>query len=208
MTHDPFLVELQVQGKTLTFEVESGAAVTLISEETYSKCFPKGALQKSATLLKSYTGAKIPVAGEVQVTVSYGQQGGTFTLYVVKGGGPSLLGRDWLRHIRLDWKTIARTVREALPARLEVLLQSYSEVFGEELGTMNSVQARLQVKPDAQPKFFRPRAVPFALKEAKLELDRLTKAGIIEKVDHSDWAAPVVPVPKGDGQLNSFLPYS
>ena len=141
------------------------------------------------------------MAGEVQVTVSYGQQGGTFTLYVVKGGGPSLLGRDWLRHIRLDWKTIARTVREALPARLEVLLQSYSEVFGGELGTMNSVQARLQVKPDAQPKFFRPRAVPFALKEAKLELDRLTKAGIIEKVDHSDWAAPVVPVPKGDGQL-------
>ena len=67
MTHDPFLVELQVQGKTLTFEVESGAAVTLISEETYSKCFPKGALQKSATLLKSYTGAKIPVAGEVQL---------------------------------------------------------------------------------------------------------------------------------------------
>ena len=49
--------------------------------------------------------------------------------------------------------------------------------------------------------FLRPRAVPFALKEAKLELDRLTKAGIIEKVDHSDWAAPVVPVPKGDGQL-------
>ena len=39
------------------------------------------------------------------------------------------------------------------------------------------------------------------MKEAKLELDRLTKAGIIEKVDHSDWAAPVVPVPKGDGQL-------
>ena len=200
------------QGKTLTFEVDTGAAVTLISE-TYSKCFLKGALQKSATLLKSYTGAKIPVADipvadEVQVTVSYGQQGGTFTLYVVKGRGPSLLGRDWLRHIRLDWKTIARTVREALPARLEVLLQSYSEVFGEELRTINSVQARLQVKPDAQPKFFRPRPVPFALKEAiHLELDRLTKAGLIEKVDHSDWAAPVVPVPKGDGQLNSFLPY-
>jgi len=67
---------------------------------------------------------------------------------------------------------------------------------------MNSVQARLQVKPEEQPKFFRPRPVPFALKEAiELELDRLTKAGIIEKVDHSDWAAPVVPVPKGDGQL-------
>ena len=35
----------------------------------------------------------------------------------------------------------------------------------------------------------------------ELELDRLESSGIIEKVEHSDWAAPVVPVPKGDGKL-------
>ena len=33
------------------------------------------------------------------------------------------------------------------------------------------------------------------------ELDRLESVGIIEKVEHSEWAAPVVPVPKGDGKL-------
>jgi len=35
----------------------------------------------------------------------------------------------------------------------------------------------------------------------EIELDRLEAAGIIEKVEHSDWAVPVVPVPKGDGKL-------
>ena len=41
-----------------------------------------------------------------------------------------------------------------------------------------------------------------SLREAvEREPDRLEKAGIIEKVKYSQWAAPVVPVPKGDGQL-------
>ena len=33
------------------------------------------------------------------------------------------------------------------------------------------------------------------------ELERLEAAGIIEPVTHSDWAAPVVPVVKGDGSI-------
>ena len=31
------------------------------------------------------------------------------------------------------------------------------------------------------------------------ELDRLEQAGVLERVDHSDWAAPIVTVPKRDG---------
>ena len=33
------------------------------------------------------------------------------------------------------------------------------------------------------------------------ELDRLEQEGVIKKVDHSEWAAPIVVVPKGDGQI-------
>ena len=32
------------------------------------------------------------------------------------------------------------------------------------------------------------------------ELDRLEAIGAIVKVDHSDWASPIVPVPKKDGK--------
>ena len=50
--------------------------------------------------------------------------------------------------------------------------------------------------------FHRPRPIPFAVKGAvDRELDRLQQAGIVEKVTHSDWAAPIVVVPKGDGQI-------
>ena len=48
----------------------------------------------------------------------------------------------------------------------------------------------------------KPRSVPFAIKQAiEEELKRLEAAGIIEKVPHSKWAAPIVPVPKGDGKI-------
>ena len=44
--------------------------------------------------------------------------------------------------------------------------------------------------------------MPYALKEkVEQELQRLEEEGIIYKVSQSDWAAPVVPVPKKDGTL-------
>ena len=59
---------------------------------------------------------------------------------------------------------------------------------------------QLHVRPDALPKFFKPRPVPFATKDAiGAELDRLEVEGIVEKVTHSEWAAPIVAVPKKDG---------
>ena len=62
--------------------------------------------------------------------------------------------------------------------------------------------ACLQLKPGFRPKFHKARPVPFALKQSiERELDHLEGEGIIEKVTHSQWAAPVVPVPKGDGRI-------
>lgn len=44
--------------------------------------------------------------------------------------------------------------------------------------------------------------MPFALKDAVgQELDRLEEQGVIKKVDSSDWAAPIVTVPKAEGKI-------
>ena len=54
--------------------------------------------------------------------------------------------------------------------------------------------------PEATPNFFKPRRVPFAIKEAiGRELDSMEEQGTLERVDHSEWAAPIVAVPKKDG---------
>ena len=141
------------------------------------------------------------VVGETSVDVCYNKQVKTLKLYVVDPEGPSLFGRDWLQHIRLDWKTIGLTTAEINESCVNPVLERYSDVFSTELGTIiKDVKAKLEVKPDVIPLFNRPRPVPFSMKPMiDIELDRLEKAGILEKVTHSDWASPIVPVPKKDG---------
>ena len=85
---------------------------------------------------------------------------------------------------------------------LNDLLGKHSDLFKEELGTISGYEATLQVQADARPKFFKPRPVPFAIKGAiEAELDHLEASGVITKVVHSEWAAPIVPVPKKNGKF-------
>ena len=61
------------------------------------------------------------------------------------------------------------------------------------------MSAHLKLKENVTPQFFKPRPVPFALKEKIVEeLKRLERLGVSEKVEFSDWATPIVPVPKPD----------
>ena len=40
----------------------------------------------------------------MHVIVQYNNQRANFDLYVVRKGGPSLFGREWLHHFQLNWK--------------------------------------------------------------------------------------------------------
>ena len=76
--------------KTLKFEINTGASIILILEETYNEQYTNTPLQKSSLTLRTYTGQPIQVLGQIIVDVSYYSQQGTHILYVVKGAGPSL----------------------------------------------------------------------------------------------------------------------
>ena len=74
--------------------------------------------------------------------------------------------------------------------------------FREEIGTINLIHADLKVRENATPRFHRPRQIPFALKEpVEQEVKHLETMGILKRVTHSDWAAPIVSVPKKDDRV-------
>ena len=67
---------------------------------------------------------------------------------------------------------------------------------------MNSFEAELHLKLGCRRKLCKARPVFFTLRGAvERELERLEKACVVEKVEHSTWAAPVAPVPKNDGHI-------
>ncbi|GFV67361.1 retrovirus-related Pol polyprotein from transposon 412 [Trichonephila clavipes] len=77
------------------------------------------------------------------------------------------------------------------------------------LGTLNRHASHLKRQMRNRLNKNRVRTVPFALKgRVENEIDRLEKEGIIEKVDSSEWATPVVPVVKSDGSIRICADYS
>ena len=86
--------------------------------------------------------------------------------------------------------------------KVEELLDKYSEVFQDDIGTRRSTKAKLPLREGSQPKFCKARPVPYAMKpKVDAELKRLEREGILHKVKFSDWATSIVPVVKPNGTV-------
>lgn len=72
----PFLVKLQVKGSGITFEMDNGTAVSIMSEDNVHYHLKTEPILKSTLQLKMCTKDKIPVICEVKVWVSYNNQRG------------------------------------------------------------------------------------------------------------------------------------
>ena len=114
-------------------EVDTGAALSVISESTQQSVFPEKPLHPSKLILKTYTDEQMEVKGTLNMRVRYGDQKKKLVLVVVGDDGSSLLGRNWLKYIRLDWSSIF-TVRTAKMKPLHTLLQSHQDLFSGKPG--------------------------------------------------------------------------
>ena len=198
----PITVQLELNGQQVLMQVDTGAAVTLMAVTTQQELFPDAHLEQSSVKLQTYTAESLEVLGTMEVQVKYGNYVGNQVLYVVSGNGPTLLGRDWLMTIRLDWYSLGVATVETTSLTLKSVLDKYSDVFKKEQGTLKGFKAKLKLKPGSKPQFCRPRQVPYALKDAvDRELKHLEDRKVIERIPHSEWATPLVAVPKGDGSV-------
>lgn len=74
----------------------------------------------------------------------------------------------------------------------------HDEVFSSSLGCYKNEIFELAVISDSKPLICRPRGIPFSLKDKViLELNRLIAESLIEPVESSEWATPIVPVVVG-----------
>lgn len=167
MNGGPIEMNLKVNGRPITMEVDTGASLSIMSKDCSRRLYPTGKLNDTAVSLNTYTRETVKVVGVTDVTVEYEDQTFLLQLHIVEGSGrPSLFGRDWLEHIRLNWSSL----HQIHTGRLTDLLNEHSEVFADELGTLKGRKVKITVHPKVTPKFCKARAVPYAMKE-KVEMN-------------------------------------
>lgn len=198
----PYTTDIIVDGKPVKMEIDTGAAVTIISKQTFDKHYRGGTeptIVHSSDTLSTYTGEKISIFGIANVEVSAKGKSTQLPLTIVSGNGPTLLGRNWLDKIKINWSKINNVSTQ----HYEHLLRKYSQVFDlTNSKPVKGIEAKIHVPADAKPSYYKPRDIPYAIKELlDNEIDRLLSEGIIVPVTHSDWAAPVVPVVKTDRKI-------
>ena len=99
------MVNVGMNDRNVSMEGYTGASLTVISEITM-KQIPHLKITPVAAKLRTYTGEVITPMGQANVDVKYEDQENLLTVIVTPVSGPSLLGRNWLHHIRLNWKQI------------------------------------------------------------------------------------------------------
>ena len=197
-SHDEIIIPVQVNGIDLSFSLDTASRCSIIGEAIYKEFLSAVPLEETLINLKSYTGHAVELLGQIPVTVKYGSQCKKMTLIVAKGDRTALFGREWLKQIHLDWENIFSVQSSH---NLEELLSKYSSVFSSDMGEIKNFEAHIEMA-NVTPKFHKARPVPYALVEGvKKELDRLESSDIITKIERSEWASPIVVVPKTDGSL-------
>ena len=102
------MLEINVDDKPITMEVDTGASLSVIGENEYREQFGevRKPLLSTKAILKTFSGEKIKPLGIASVNVNYNGQSAELPLIVTPGRGPALLGRNWLEKVKLDWNNL------------------------------------------------------------------------------------------------------
>ncbi len=268
---DPVMVDVKLNKKKVRMEVDTGAAVSVMSNDLYKELQGRP-LVRSNLRLRTYTGEVLRPLGTGWLDVEYNSQKMKLPIIVIEGSVPTLMGRNWLMNLTIDWKhlfakkgspggpsgdsdgddrkdeKIVYSLKEGqdlndksrespvsfpsdkrkgggpgvmklfedLKVKYPQVFKKCSElwergeingvedmkvifpvVFRAELGKLKDVKIKIPIPTDAQPRFFKPRSVPYALRDrVESELDKLESQKVWKKVHYSKWAAPIVAVLK------------
>ncbi|CAH8492821.1 unnamed protein product [Dicrocoelium dendriticum] len=198
----PYRIKLHVNNEPVLFELDAGSAVTLISKNALSS-LPD--LEPTDTVFRTYTGEVIDLLGKCQVRVQHQGRSHSLVLHVVPQAPVNLLGRDWMKML----PQVLNTIHSVGEDTFESVFKRYPEVFDEQqLGRLNNFKAKVHMSDSSKPKFFKARTLPYSLRSrVEDELKRLQREGIIVPVQQAEWAAPIVPVLKPDGNVRNCGDY-
>lgn len=76
--------------------MDTGSPISAILDKFYQQYFHSVPLNASKLNLKTYAGELLNVLGTLVVRVKYENTEVDLQLFIIKNGGPPILGRDWI----------------------------------------------------------------------------------------------------------------
>lgn len=210
---DPMLIDVKLNGKLISMEVDSGSFYSVISEKFKNENLKTWKIDKWYTNLFGYEqNVMVPIGQLKNLKVGLNNKEKKLSCLVLKGEGPPLIGRQWLAEFGAWPLTLTtgnvtgnktnRLLRIDANVVREKILGEFSVLFGNTPGLYNKREIQLHIKENTKPIALAARHVPYALKsKVDNEISRLIQLGHLAKVEASEWATPIVPVLKSNGEV-------
>ena len=192
MNNKDFTVTLRSQKGHIKFTIDTGAAVSTLTEETARRlgCV----IRPTKVALTGADGGALDCKGEADMDLASATGRGTSTtVYILRGAKANLLGRPEIHEFGL-----VKSVNEVNTS----IERMHPSLFGK-LGTLPDV-FKIHLKEDATPLCLHvPRRLPLGLWDpTKTELERMEKLGVIRRIEKpTAWCSGMVVAPKSNGKV-------
>ena len=124
-----YTVKLELNKHDTKFEIDTGSRIMIISMNCYRTYFTD---IPSNIIVKTYSEENLHVLGEIYVEVCCnGKIYPHMNVFVLKGGGVNLLGRNWLNVMQMDWNSVIR------PTEFSIFNKKTSDISNETERNLN-----------------------------------------------------------------------
>ncbi|GBM87412.1 Uncharacterized protein K02A2.6 [Araneus ventricosus] len=209
-----YFILVKIENRSQKFEVDTGACYTLIPDNQFKRLGIKRQLEPTGIAFRSYTENVFLPLGKVRVKVEHKGHLLFQDLYIVPDGFDPLLGRVWVRHLKINLNEIDQNTDNDIQneifsiQNITDIEKHFPEVFEQKVDCVPNFTIKLKLRDGAKPSYTPKRNVPYALRvKVDKELDSLEAAGIISKSIASDWGSPLVVIPKADGTVRLCVDY-
>ena len=189
-----WVLTIRVNDTDVTFKLDTGAEVTVISEETFSK-LKNVKLRSPSRRLYGPAQQPLNVLGEFSGNLEYQRKTTTQSIFVAKNLQNDLAGLPAITALGLI-RAVEATSSE------KTIQEQFPDVF-KGLGTIGG-EYTIKLRDGATPHaLYTPRRVPFPLREkVRQELEKMEEMGVISKVTSpTPWCAGMVVVRKKSGAV-------
>ena len=163
----------------IQMEIDTGDELSTVPYLIHKEKLYNVKLEPSTISLRQYDGTPLLVRGEITLNVQKAEQNlsGRFVVVDNVRNQLLLLGRDWLRRVRLDWTRLfsGMQLKSINVVNVESIREEFPDIFKEELAMLKGLEAEIELQQGISPKFSKSRPIPFSLRSQ------------VEQTLHSKW---------------------